>query len=131
MKEEIKSHQENKTWVLQKRLKGRKTVKCKWVFKIKYNHDGTVNKYKARLVAKGFTQVYGIDYEETFAPVVQLKSIRTFLALAAAEKQKVYQYDFKTAFLNSDLKETIYMVAYSPIKAAKEKSFSVSMWMTS
>ena len=109
MKEEIKSHQENKTWVLQKRLKGRKTVKCKWVFKIKYNHDGTVNKYKARLVAKGFTQVYGIDYEETFAPVVQLKSIRTFLALAAAEKQKVYQYDFKTAFLNSDLKETIYM----------------------
>ena len=109
MKEEIKSHQENKTWILQNRVKGRKVVKCKWVYKIKYNHDGTVNKYKARLVAKGFTQVYGIDYEETFAPVVQLKSIRTFLALAASEKQKVHQYDFKTAFLNSNLNETIYM----------------------
>ena len=84
-------------------------VGCKWIYKIKTRSDGSIEHYKARLVAKGFTQKYKIDYEETFALVACISSIRTLLAIAAAGKWNLFQMDVKNAFLNGDLSEEVYM----------------------
>lgn len=86
-------------------------VSSKWVFKIKKNERGEVKRYKARLVARGFTQEYGVDYLETFAPVLKYKSLRLMLALSATTTRKITQLDIKTAFLNADVQEDIYMQA--------------------
>ncbi|TFY53550.1 hypothetical protein EVJ58_g9393 [Rhodofomes roseus] len=91
------------------RPRNRKVVGCKWVFKIKRGPDGEIEKYKARLVAKGFTQVEDVDYDETFAPTTKFSTIRTLLALAAAHDLEIHQMDVKSAFLNGDLDEEIYM----------------------
>ena len=72
--------------------------------------DGNVTVYKARLVAKGFRQIHGVDYEETFSPVAMLKSIRIMLAIAAFHDYEIWQMDVKTAFLNGNLTEDVYMV---------------------
>ena len=82
---------------------------CKWVFTIKYNVDGFVERYKARLVAKGFTQTYDIDYSETFAHVSKLNTIRVFLSLAVNLGYPLHQLDVKNVFLNGDLEEEVYM----------------------
>jgi transposase InsO family protein len=109
MKEEINSQLENHTWELVELPPDRQTVKCRWVFLTKRNADGNPARHKARLVAKGYTQQQGIDYEETFAPVARLDSLRLLLALAAHEDWEIHQIDIKTAFLNGDLDEEIYM----------------------
>lgn len=88
---------------------GRTLVDCKWVFAIKHGLTGKIVKYKARLVAKGFTQVEGIDYTETFAPVLKFVSICAILAIAAQQDLDIHQMDIKSAFLNGDLAEEIYM----------------------
>ena len=91
------------------RPKGRKVVGSRWVFRIKRGPDGTVLKYKARIVAQGFTQIEGVDYDETFAPVAKHTSLRVILALTAKHNLEVHQMDVKSAYLNGELKEEIYM----------------------
>ena len=84
-------------------------IGCRWVFRIKRDANGKVLKYHARLVAQGFTQIYGIDFQETFAPVARLSSIRTIIALAASEDWELHQMDVKSAYLNSPIDTEIYM----------------------
>nr|GEX55455.1 hypothetical protein [Tanacetum cinerariifolium] len=86
-----------------------KVVKSKWIYKKKMDMDGKVHIYKARLVAKGCTQTYGVDYEETFSPVVDIRAIRILIAIAAYYDYEIWKMDIKTAFLNGFLEEEIYM----------------------
>jgi len=91
--------------------KGRKVVGSKWVLRIKHGPDGQVQKYKARIVAQGFTQVEGLDYNQTFAPVVKLSTFRAILAIAVQQNLTIHQMDVKAAYLNGKLKEEIHMEA--------------------
>lgn len=101
---EVKSLQDNGTWVLEELPEGRKAIGCRWVFKIK--EDG---RYKARLVAKGYAQEAGIDFDETYAPVAKFTTLRMLLALSAENDWEIEGMDVKTAFLHSELVESIYM----------------------
>jgi hypothetical protein len=107
--QEYKSLLEHGTWELCELPPGRKPVGSRWVYRIKTNSDGSVERYKARLVAKGFSQKPHLDYTETFAPVAKFASLRTVLAIAAAEDMDVHTMDVSSAFLNGDLDEEIYM----------------------
>lgn len=109
MQDEYQSFLNNKCWTLTEPCKGQNPVRSKWVFKKKFGLDGRLIQYKARLVAKGYTQKYGIDYEETFSPVVRHSTIRLLFALAAEYNMEINHLDVKTAFLNGDLKETVFM----------------------
>lgn len=100
----------NNTWSLVPLPPNRKAIGCKWVFRIKENSDGSINKYKARLVAKGFHQLPGFDFTETFSPVIKPVTIRIILTLALTNKWVVQQIDINNAFLNGLLTEEIYMV---------------------
>src|SRR5258705_12610832 len=84
---------------------------CKWVYQVKYGVNGEVTRYKARLVARGFTQVYGQDYQDTFAPVTRLETLRLLLAYAVKEDWEVRQIDVKTAYLYGELDKEIFMEA--------------------
>ena len=88
---------------------GRKPVGYKWVLRKKYKADGSLDKYKARLVAKGFTQQPGVDFVDTYSPVAKFASVRIMMVVAARLDLELHQLDVKTAFLNRDLKEEIYM----------------------
>ena len=109
MNEEYRSLMENDTWDVVPLPKGRKVFRCKWVYRTKYPSNGSVERHEARLVAKGFSQVEGIDYNETFAPVAKMNSIFLVLALAASHKWEVHQMDVKSTFLHEYLQEEIYM----------------------
>lgn len=109
MTEELLSIEKNKTWELVDLPEGKKAIGLRWVFKKKLNADGSLQKHKARLVAKGYAQQQGIDFEETFSPVARFETVRTVLALAAQLQWPVYQLDVKSAFLNGDLKEEVFV----------------------
>ena len=106
---EFDSLTESETWELVELLPDRKPIGCKWVFKVKHGSDGSVERFKGRLVGKGCSQKYGIDYDETFSPVVRFSSIRGLLAFAVQNDMLIHQMDVVTAFLNERLDEEIYM----------------------
>lgn len=107
--EEMTALEKNGTWQIVTKSKDKKSVGCRWVFTIKYKSDGTIERYKARLVAKGYSQTHGVDYQETFAPVAKINSIRVLLSLAANHDWPLFQLDVKNAFLNGELEEEVYM----------------------
>nr|GEZ09224.1 retrovirus-related Pol polyprotein from transposon TNT 1-94 [Tanacetum cinerariifolium] len=109
MKEELDQFARLKVWRLVPRPEGKSVIKTKWIFKNKKDESSLVIRNKARLVAVGYSQKEGIDYDETFAPVARIKSIRLFLAYAAHKDFTVFQMDVKTAFLNGILKEEVYV----------------------
>jgi hypothetical protein len=100
---------ENETWELEKLPEGAKALPMKWVYKIKRDAHGNVERYKARLVAKGYLQREGINFEEVYAPVSKHSTLRAILAVVAERDLVLHQVDLKTAFLSGELEEEIYM----------------------
>ena len=109
MKSEMDAMYDNDVWSLVELPKDRVPIKSKWVFKRKIGSDGSISRYKCRLVAQGFSQSFGVDYEETFSPVVRFETVRTLLSISASKNMEVHHMDVSSAFLNGDLSETIYM----------------------
>jgi len=109
MKEELRAVERNGTWELVSPRAGHRPISLKWVYKLKKDEKGDVIKHKARLVARGFVQQEGVDYEDVFAPVARIESVRLLLALAAQEGWTVHHMDVKSAFLNGELKEEVYV----------------------
>ena len=109
MLEEMVSIEQNKTWTLVELPKGHRAIGLKWVFKLKRDERGDIVKHKARLVAKGYVQRQGIDFEEVFAPVARMESVRLVLAVAAHNGWLVHHMDVKSAFLNGELAEEVYV----------------------
>jgi hypothetical protein len=109
MNEEYRSLMENDTWDIVPLPKGRKLVRCKWVYRTKYASDGSVERHKAQLVAKGFSQVEGIDYNESISPIAKMNSICLVISLVASHKWEFHQMDVKSSFFHGYLQEEIYM----------------------
>jgi hypothetical protein len=109
MEEEMAAIKENQTWTLCDLLHGRRAIGLKWVFKVKRDEAGAVVKHKARLVVKGYAQRKGIDYDEVFAPVARLDTVRLLIALAADRGWEMHHLDVKLAFLNGDLQEEVFV----------------------
>jgi len=106
MKEEIDTLEKRSTWGVVKRPKDKPVVSCKWVYHMKLNEAGEIVCYKARLVARGFSQTYGVDYKDTFAPVTRLETLRLMFALAVEQNWEIHQIDVKNAYLYGDLDDT-------------------------
>ena len=109
IQEEVNQFERNKVWVLVPAPKDRAIIGTKWVFRNKMDEDGVVTRNKSRLVAKGYSQEEGIDYDENFAHVARLEAIRIFLSFVVHSNFKVYQMDVKSAFLNGELEEEVYV----------------------
>ncbi|CAA7041401.1 unnamed protein product [Microthlaspi erraticum] len=126
--DEILSINKNKTWTLVDLPRGAKPIGLKWVFKLKRNSDGSINKHKARLVAKGYVQRYGIDFEKVFAPVARIETIRLLISLAASKGWEIHHLDVKTAFLHGELKETVYVSQPDGfvVKGSEEKVYKLN-----
>jgi hypothetical protein len=121
VEDELQALRRNKTWKLVDRPPGKNIVGCKFIYKIKRSKTGEVLRYKARLVAQGFSQRFGSDFTETFAPVAKMLSFRIFMALAVRYDMIVEQLDVISAFLQSDLKEQIFMKVPEGIKFSGDK----------
>ena len=109
IQDELRSLAENNTWEVRDMPKNSNRVSTKWIFKIKRDEYGNITKFKARLVARGFTQKEGIDYDQVFAPVAAMATLRTMVAMAAVRNQQLYQYDVSTAFLNGHMDHTVWI----------------------
>jgi hypothetical protein len=121
MMDEMGSIEENKTWTLTTLPAGKRPIGLKWVFKLKRNSAGEVIKHKARLVAKGYVQRAGVDFDEVFAPVARLDSVRLLLAIAAHCGWEVHHLDVKSAFLNGELEEEVYVTQPPGFEQAGEE----------
>jgi hypothetical protein len=106
---ELDQIEKNDTWELVPRPKNKNVIDTKWVFRNKLNEDGQVTRNKSRLVCKGYAQIEGINFEETFSTVVRMETIHFLLAYACSENVKVYQMDVKSAFLNGEIEEEVYI----------------------
>jgi hypothetical protein len=106
---EIDALLKNCTWNLVPPLPNQNTIGCKWVFRIKRHADGTIERYKARLVAKGFHQQFGVNYEETYSPIIKPTTVRTVLSIAISAGWKIHQIDIQNAFLQGTLSEEDFM----------------------
>nr|QBH67592.1 OSJNBb0022P19.2 protein [Ustilago esculenta] len=109
IQKELNLHQENNTWTVVNAPDNANIIGSQWVFKVKWKGDGTINKYKARLVAQGYTQVHGINYKETFTPVVKMATLRMLMIMSLQYDMKIYQLDIVTAYLNGELDVNLYM----------------------
>ena len=109
MDKEIQALEATKTWVLTPLPPGKRPIGCKWVYRVKLNPDGNVERYKARLVAKGYTQREGLDFLETFSLVARTVLVRVLIALASAKGWPLHQLDINNVFLHGNLDEEVYM----------------------
>ncbi|TYK08350.1 putative mitochondrial protein [Cucumis melo var. makuwa] len=121
MHDELQALEKMHTWDYVDLSPGKRLIGCKWIYKIKTHSDGTIERYKARLVAKGYSRGYGIDYKEIFAPVAQMTSVRSLLAVPAAKQWPLLQMDVKNAFLNGTLSEEVYMKPPSGTSSSPHK----------
>lgn len=103
METELLALEANKTWQLTDLPPGKEAIGCKYVFKVKYNSDGSLERYKARLVAKGYTQLEGVDYHETFSPVAKMVTVKCILSIAVVKGWILHQFNVNNAFLHGDL----------------------------
>ena len=110
MQAELTALEDNHTWSFVPLPPGQRPIGCKWVFKLKYHSDGTLDRYKSCLVAKGFTQRDDIDYKETFAPVAKLLTVRCLLAVDVVRNWPLHQMDVQNTFLHGNLQEEVYML---------------------
>jgi hypothetical protein len=109
MMEEYQSIMKNGVWDISLRPEGKSVVTSKWIYKIKQTTDGSIEKHKAIFVARGFSQVEGIDYEETFAPIAQYTSIQMIISFATSMGWRLHQMDVKTTLLNGEIEEEVYI----------------------
>ena len=109
MNVEMEALEKNKTWEFVDLPAGKRPVGCKWVYTVKYRADETLERYKVRLVAKGYTQTYGMDYLEIFAPIAKMNTVRVLLSLVAKHNLDLQQFDIRNAFLHGNFEEEIYI----------------------
>jgi hypothetical protein len=109
MVDEMAALHSNGTWDLVPLPDGKTIVGYRWVYSVKVGPNGKIDRLKARLVAKGYTQIFGLDYGDTFSPVAKIASVRLFLAIAAIHQWPLHQLDIKNAFLHGELQEEVYM----------------------
>ncbi|CAM8999551.1 unnamed protein product [Rhodiola kirilowii] len=124
MEAELQALHKNNTWEITNLPQGMHPIGSKWIYRVKRNSDGTIQRYKARLVARGFTQTEGLDYHETFAPVVKMNTIRALLAVAVSKGWPLFQLDVDNAFLHGQLDEEVYMTlppGYFKVEKAQGK----------
>ena len=132
MEVELEAMHMNHTWTITLLPHEKHVIRCKWVYKIKYRSDGTIEIYKAYLVAKGYTQQEGLDFFYTFSPVAKLVTVKVVLSLATVHKWPLIQLDVNNAFLNEDLFEEVYMdipLGYSPKVDAPPKRKRLVCWL--